>query len=61
MDQEDVVVKTIDCRKCQFHGTAYEAVLCCRGAIAVPCETARDYRSECGPNAKFFIPIKVKK
>lgn len=60
MGEETVAV--VECKDCRHHATAYESLLCCRGALPVPCVSARDYRSECGLQAKFFIPIKqVKK
>lgn len=54
---EEVVV-VIECQKCAHHALAYDAILCCRGATSIPATSARDYRSECGPKAKFFVQIK---
>lgn len=59
MAEETVVV--IECEKCRNHAVAYEQLLCCRGAMPVPCTSARDYRSECGPAGKFFTKIKERK
>lgn len=61
MDQEALPV-VVECKDCRHHAEAYAQLLCCRFATAVPCTSARDYRSECGPEGRLFVPLKqVKK